>query len=109
MGYLKLMQEVQGSRFLKTICSNRMEHPRIEVMSSVLFLTHFSYSWIGRLDPYNWPAGSPYLSPPDFLLWVFVKDEVFRTPARNIKQFKRIITRAIRSIQQETLQKVWKN
>ena len=36
--------------------------------------------WIGKHGPYNWSARSPDLSPPDFFLWGFVNDEVFRAP-----------------------------
>ena len=50
-----------------------------------------------------------YLSPPDFFVCRFVKDEVFTTPARNLTKLKLRITGAIASIQQETFQKVWKN
>ena len=35
--------------------------------------------WIGRESPYiTWPARSPDLTLPDFFLWGFVKDQVYR-------------------------------
>ena len=65
--------------------------------------------WVGKHGPYNWPARSPDLSPPEFFLCGFVKVEVFRIPVRNLTQLKRRNIRAIKSIQHETLQKFWKN
>jgi hypothetical protein len=36
----------------------------------------FSGRWIGRHDPFEWPARSPDLTPCDFLLWGYLKDIV---------------------------------
>ena len=37
--------------------------------------------WIGKRSPYIvWPARTSDLTPPDFLLWMFVKDHVYWTP-----------------------------
>ncbi|KAJ4442648.1 hypothetical protein ANN_04237 [Periplaneta americana] len=45
----------------------------------------FPARWIGRGSPYiTWPARSPDLTPPDFFLWGFVKDQVYRTPVRDL-------------------------
>ena len=74
-----------------------------------LFDSLFPDSWIGKHGPYNWPTGSFDLPPPDFFLWELVEDELFRTSVRHGILLKLRITRAIRSIQQETFQKVWKN
>ena len=42
---------------------------------------NFLARWIGRGSLYiTWPARSPDLTPPDFFLWGFVKDQVYRTP-----------------------------
>jgi hypothetical protein len=37
--------------------------------------------WIGRFGPIVWPARSPDLTPLDFFLWGFIKEQVYRTPA----------------------------
>ena len=42
MSYSILAQEFQGINLHLTICSNRMENPRVQVMLSVLFLIHHS-------------------------------------------------------------------
>lgn len=40
---------------------------------------HFPGSWIGRGGPVPWPPRSPDLTAPDFFLWGFLKDEVFKS------------------------------
>ena len=45
------------------------------------FDEQFPARWIRRESQYiTWPARSPDITPPDFLLWEFVKDQVYRTP-----------------------------
>ena len=85
-----------------------MEHAHTSIVVCPLLDSLLPDSWIGKHGPHNWPARSPGLSPPDFFLQGFVRDEVFRTLLCNATQFRRRITRAIRSIQQEMLQK-WEN
>ena len=48
----------------------------------------FPISWIVKYGPYHWLARSPDLTPPDFFLWGFIKDEVLETPVTNITQLK---------------------
>ncbi len=69
----------------------------------------FDQNWIGKYGPTNWPARSPDLTPIDFYLWGYVVDHVFKTPVQNITQLKRRITRAVRSVTQEMITKVWEN
>ncbi len=57
----------------------------------------------------NWPARYPDLTPLDFFVWGFVKNQVFQIPVQNITQLKRRITRAIRSVTQDMIAKVWEN
>lgn len=53
----------------------------------------FDNRWIGRRGPIEWPARSPDLSPLDFFLWGYVKNEVYKTKPRNIEELKqRIVT-----------------
>ena len=45
----------------------------------------FLERWIGRGSPYiTWPARSSDLTPPDFSLWGFVKDQVYGTLVRDL-------------------------
>ncbi|PSN41583.1 hypothetical protein C0J52_17902, partial [Blattella germanica] len=41
---------------------------------------------IGRGCPVSWPGRSPYLTPPDFFLWGFVKVIVFSTPVESVNE-----------------------
>lgn len=52
----------------------------------------FPHKWIGRNGPIMWPPRSPDLTPLDFFLWGYVKDEVFRTSPGNLQVLKDRIT-----------------
>lgn len=65
--------------------------------------------WMGRGGPIPWPARSPDLTPCDFFLWGYLKDQVFRELPQNIPDLKTKIRHAVESITEETLQKVFKN
>ena len=52
----------------------------------------FPNRWIGRDGPTPWPPRSPDITPLDFFLWVYVKDNVFSTPIPNITNLKTKIT-----------------
>ncbi len=69
----------------------------------------FVQNWIGKYGSTNWPAKSPDLTPPKFFLWIYIKDQVFKTPVQNITRLRRRITRAIRILTQEMITKVWTN
>ena len=57
---------------------------------------HFSGRWLGRRGPHEWPPRSPYLTPIDFYLWGYTKEEVYKTKPRHWKtwrqEFKRLST-----------------
>ena len=44
---------------------------------------------IGKHVPINWPARSPDLTYPNFFLWGYAKDHVFKSPVQNVTQLKR--------------------
>jgi len=56
-----------------------------------------------------WPSRSPYLTSPDFFLWSYLKDTVYRNNPRDLKQLKMNITRAIEEVNEGTLRKVARN
>ncbi|KAF2895621.1 hypothetical protein ILUMI_10556, partial [Ignelater luminosus] len=37
----------------------------------------YSYCWVGRGGPTNWPVRSPYLTSTDFFLWCYLKEKVY--------------------------------
>ncbi|KFM58633.1 hypothetical protein X975_22411, partial [Stegodyphus mimosarum] len=53
---------------------------------------HFTGRWIGRGCPIPWPARSPAITPLDFFLWGFVKDNVYRRRVSNMDDIKARIT-----------------
>jgi hypothetical protein len=53
-----------------------------------------------------WPTRSPDLTSPDFFLRSYLKDTVYGTNPRDLKQLKMNITSAIEEINERTLRKV---
>jgi hypothetical protein len=56
-----------------------------------------------------WPPRSPDFTSPDFLLWSYLKDTVYRSNPRDLKQLKMNITRAIEEVNERTLREVARN
>lgn len=52
---------------------------------------NFSRKWIGTNGPIKWPARSPDLTPLDYFLWGYVKDEVYKTSYDTIEDLKAAI------------------
>lgn len=68
----------------------------------------FPARWIGRGSPYiTWPARSPDLTPPDFFLWGFVKDQVYRTPVRDLADLQERICTAVNNVTPQMLHNTW--
>ena len=59
---------------------------------------HLKDKWIGRRGPIDWPPRSPDLTPPDFFLWGFIKNNVFKIRSTNLEQLKNRIRQSIASI-----------
>lgn len=73
------------------------------------YLNHvFPGRWLGRNGPTAWAPRSPDLTPPDFFLWGYVKDVVFKTPVPTIRDLKQRITAAIESVTPAMLENVWR-
>lgn len=66
----------------------------------------FPERWIGRGGPIKWPARSPDLTPLDFFLWGYLKDEVFRTPPADLIELQDRIVQKCASITTDTLKRV---
>ena len=56
-----------------------------------------------------WPPRSPNLTSPDFILSSYLKNTVYRSNPRDLKQLKMNITRAIEEVNQGTLRNVSRN
>ncbi|KFM69781.1 hypothetical protein X975_15179, partial [Stegodyphus mimosarum] len=69
---------------------------------------HFTGRWIGRGGPIPWPLRSPDITPLDFFLWGFVKDNVYRRRVSNVDDLKARITTAIASVDADMLAGTWR-
>jgi len=59
--------------------------------------------WLGRRG-HQWPARSPDLTPCDFFLWSWAKEEVYRAKPRTMEQLDRI-RNVITNVPHDFLQK----
>ena len=48
----------------------------------------FLARWIGRREPFDWPASPPNLTSWDFFLWGYLKDIVFKELCASIMQLQ---------------------
>ncbi|KFM71471.1 hypothetical protein X975_17910, partial [Stegodyphus mimosarum] len=69
---------------------------------------HFTGRWIGRGGPTPWPARSPDITPLDFFLWGFVKDNVYRRRVSNMDDLKARMTTEIASVDADMLAGTWR-
>ena len=63
----------------------------------------FANRWIGLDIPICWPSRSPDLTPSDFILWGYVKNRIFATPASDIGELRTRIRDVIATITGEIL------
>lgn len=62
-----------------------------------------------RKTKVGWPPYSPDLSPPDFYLWGYLKDRVYRNVPRTLEDLKTNIQSEIEAIDRDTLKSVLQN
>ena len=60
---------------------------------------------MGRAGPHEWPARSPDLTPCDFYLWGYVKEEVYKSNPQTLDQLENSIRVVISDIPRELLLK----
>ena len=56
-----------------------------------------------------WPAWSPELTLPDFILWGFLQDRVFRRRIMTIQEFKQAIVDEVAAIDEDLRRRVYGN
>jgi hypothetical protein len=56
-----------------------------------------------------WPARSPDLTVPDFFLWGFLKDRVFRRRIMTIQELKQAIVDEVAAIDEDLRRRVYNN
>jgi hypothetical protein len=69
------------------------------------FLNNEFSNWIGRRGKIEWPPRSPDLTPPDFFLWGYLKDQVFERRPENINQLKEFIIEEFDNIPQDMIKR----
>ena len=84
--------------------------PHTATESRNLLRRHFPQRFISLYEDIEWPPYSPDLTPPDFFLWGYLKDRIYRNPKpRTLEQLKENIHREIRNIPMETFPRVMQN
>ena len=71
--------------------------------------SNFNNRVISRKTDFEWAPHSPDLSPPDFFLWGYLKDRVYKTNPRTIGELKSNIQTEIEAIDEETCRAVMSN
>ena len=69
----------------------------------------FPERWLGRRGPHKWPARSPDLTPCDFFLWGWAKEEVYKTKPKTIPELKERIFDVLGNVPCEFLRKTINN
>ena len=74
-----------------------------------LLREHFGEQIISRFRPVDWPLGSCDIAPLDFFLWGYVKSKVYADNPASIQTLEQNITRIIRQLPVEMLERVIEN
>jgi hypothetical protein len=64
---------------------------------------------LSRFGDIAWPARSPELAVPDFFLWGFLKDRVFRRRIITIQELKQAIVDEVAAIDEDLRRRVYGN
>lgn len=59
--------------------------------------------WIGRFGPTKWPPRSPHLTSPDFYLWDYLKNVMYKETPTTREDMKNRIKRACNNIPRRIL------
>jgi hypothetical protein len=70
---------------------------------------NFSGRWIGRRGPTLWSSRSPDLTPCDFFLWGWAKEEVYKVNRKSLEELKERIRAVLNNVPQEFLKKSTNN
>ena len=89
-----------------TVCSSKTVQLLILLPLLWRFCTNFCENVISKGVR---PPRSPDLTSPVFFMWSYLKDTVYRTNPRDLKQLKMNIIRAIEEVNERTLRKVARN
>lgn len=65
----------------------------------------FRHQWIGTNGPIQWPPRSPDITPIDFFLWGYIKNEVYKRRYQTLDELQESVTTIIRGIEPMTILK----
>lgn len=72
--------------------------PHNTVIVNQLLHTYFEDRWIGTNGPFRWPPRSPDITPLDFFIWGYLKNEVYRNPVTIKEECEQRVRRAVNSL-----------
>ena len=78
----------------------------LDISSKAVFRHGIREKIIGYGCFEEWLPGSPDLTPMDFFLWGYLKQQVYATPSQTLQDFKRHITYASTNVSPSMLQRV---
>jgi len=71
---------------------------------------NFPGRWLGRRGPHEWPARSPDLTPCDFFLWGWTKEDVYRAKPHTMEhledRIRNVITKVPHDFPQKTVNSI---
>lgn len=89
------MGELERTTFQQDGAPAHVTRPVLNLLNEA-----FDGRLISRNCEFPWPARSPDLTPMDFWLWGVLKDNVYKTPPRNMAELRHNIAETARSITQ---------
>lgn len=101
--YLAIISQLHGPRWMERTWFQMDGAPAHSVVEARERLNRmFNERWIGRYGPRRWPARSPDLTPLDFFLWGFVKDEVYAQNVDTVEELRERIEMAFEKLRTMT-------
>jgi hypothetical protein len=90
--------------------SCRYQQGGVKCQTSNETMTPLKQFFDDRITSKNlWPPRSPDLTPPDFFLWGYLKETVYKNSPRTLVDLKLNIEEAVKKITAETLLRVSRN
>ena len=77
----------------------------VQVVQEMFSRSPQKSKWMGRRGSHEWPVRSPDLTPCDFFLWGWLKEQVYSTKPKNLEELEGRIREVMSSIPQEFLVK----
>ena len=107
--FVKELEERYSSIFNRMWFQQDGASPHSSNKSLEWLKKHFNSRIISRRSEIQWPPYSPDLSPPDFFLWGYIKDRIYKNKPRTLEDLKTNITEVIRGIERPVLKSVMQN